>query len=70
MAQFPPASPFHSLKISDQEALRIAESGSRSICITCKRSVKYFCYGCVRMVENLEGPGIIPQVELPINMKV
>lgn len=70
MEQFPSSSPFYSFKISDQEALRKAESEPRSVCITCNRSVKYFCYRCIRMVGSLEGDSIIPQVELPINMKM
>lgn len=70
MEQFPLSSPFHSFKISDQAALKKAELGPRSPCPTCKKSVKYFCYGCVRMVESLGGPEIIPKVDLPINMKM
>lgn len=70
MEQFPPSSPFASFKISNQEPLRRAESGSRSTCPTCKRSSKYFCYRCVRMIGELDEPGMIPQVKLPINMKM
>ena len=70
MEQFPSSSPFTSFRISDQEPLRRAETGSRSTCPTCKRSVKYFCYRCVRMVGELGEEGMIPEVNLPINMKM
>lgn len=70
MEQFPSSSPFTSFKISDQEPLRRAEAGSRSTCTTCKRRVKYFCYRCVRMVGELGEDGMIPEVSLPINMKM
>ena len=70
MEQFLSSSPFASFKISDQEPLRRAEAGSRSTCPACKRSVKYFCYRCVKMVGELSELGMIPEVDLPINMKM
>jgi hypothetical protein len=70
MEQFPSSSPFATFKISDQEPLRRAEAGSRSTCPTCKRSVKYFCYRCVKMVGELVEKGKMPEVNLPINMKM
>lgn len=70
MEKFPSNSPFASLKIADQEPLKRAEAGERHLCPTCRRSVKYFCYRCVRMVGELDEPGVIPQVKLPINMKM
>lgn len=69
LESFPTSSPFFNLKISNQEPLRRAEIDGRSLCSSCKRSVKYFCYRCVRMVEALENDSI-PQVSLPINMKM
>ena len=70
MEKFPPNSPFASFRIADQEPLRRAEIGDRSVCPTCNRSVKYFCYRCVRMVGELGEPGMIPRVKLPVNMKM
>lgn len=70
MEAFPSNSPFKDLKISDQTSLKETEIGPRSTCSGCNKSVKYFCYRCVKMVEALEGVGKIPQVNLPINLKM
>ena len=44
--------PFPEMKISDTTALDLADK--REICSFCGRKRMYFCYSCIRYVNNLE----------------
>ncbi|PJF16770.1 DTW domain-containing protein [Paramicrosporidium saccamoebae] len=58
------SSPFSSLRISSHSPLRAVEE--RHVCEGCKKSVRYFCYRCVRLAPGLE----VPQVSLPLELLV
>lgn len=64
MESFPSSSPFYGLKISSLDPLRTIKD--RHICDGCKRSVRYFCYRCMKLAAELEGQ--IPQMELPLEL--
>ncbi|KAI8645598.1 DTW domain-containing protein [Parasitella parasitica] len=58
--------PFDELKIADDQVLKDIEQ--RTACPTCKKTVKYFCYICYKVV-GMERSSI-PSVKLPVHLDV
>ncbi|XP_064401526.1 tRNA-uridine aminocarboxypropyltransferase 1-like isoform X2 [Halichondria panicea] len=59
--------PFADLKISSWEPLKGVDG--RAECPECKRSRKFFCYTCYRLV-GLSDPAVIPRVRLPLKVDI
>lgn len=64
---FPDDSPFLSFQISSHEPLRKLDK--RQTCEGCKRSIRYFCYRCIRLAPELD-PEDVPAVFLPLHLSI
>lgn len=60
------ARPFDDLKIDDDQVLK--NITQRSQCADCKKTVKYFCYRCLKVVGM--DRETIPKVHLPVHLDV
>lgn len=58
--------PFDQLKIADDQILK--DTTQRIPCSTCKKTVKYFCYKCHKVVGM--DRSTIPTVQLPVHLDV
>ncbi|KAL7314743.1 hypothetical protein PS15m_006274 [Mucor circinelloides] len=58
--------PFDQLKIADDQVLKDIQQ--RSTCPSCKKTVKYFCYKCHKVVGMERST--IPSVKLPVHLDV
>lgn len=66
MENFDPNSPFHGFSITSHNPLR--HISTKETCLQCNRSIRYFCSYCVLPSTQLNGK--IPQVQLPIKIKI
>lgn len=64
---FPEDSPFSPFQISSHDPLRNLEN--RQTCDGCKRSIRYFCYRCIRLAPELS-PEQVPTVKLPMHLSI
>lgn len=62
-----PENPFSDLAIS-KEWCQLLDTDGRSICSTCNKSRKYFCYTCYQPMDSIKA--ITPKVILPLPIDI